>query len=159
MFHGGHFIPLASHKRYVRDTYGDGEIVTFTVLEERSQASHGHFFALINQAWQNLPEEYADRFPSADHLRRWALIKSGWREERTTVCASVEEAERTAAFVKPIDDYAIVVRHECVVIVWTAKSQSMTAMGKADFQQSKDDCLRVLSELIGTDVSNLHHAG
>lgn len=155
---GGVFYPVASHKRYVAQTYGDGEIITFTRLEERSQASHGHYFALLNQAWANLPEELAERFPSQDHLRKWCLIKSGWRDERTTACASKEEAERTAAFIKPIDDYAIVVRHENTVIVWTAKSQSMGDMGKADFQQSKDDVLRVLSELIGTDVSSLHHA-
>ncbi len=158
MFHGGHFIPLASHKRYVADTYGDGEVVTLSPVEERSYASHGHYFALLHQAWINLPEEYAERFPSEEHLRKWCLIKSGHRDERTTVCASKAEAERVAAFIKPIDDYAIVVAREATVIVWTAKSQSMRAMGKDAFQQSKDDVLGVLSELIGTDVTSLHHA-
>lgn len=155
---GGVFYPVASHRRYVADTYGEGEIVTFTRVEERSHASHGHYFALINQAWANLPEDLAERFPSQDHLRKWCLIKAGWRDERATSCATVEEAERLVAFVRPIDDYAIVIRHETAVIVWTAKSQSMADMGKADFQKSKDDVLRVLSELIGTDVTTLHNA-
>lgn len=158
MVAGGHFIPLASHKRYVAQTYGDGEIVTLSPVEERSHASHGHYFACVHAAWLNLPEEYAERFPSEDHLRKWALIKSGWRDERTTVCSSKAEAERVAAFIKPLDDYAIVVTHEATVIVWTAKSQSMRAMGKEAFQQSKDDVLRVLSELIGTDIASLHNA-
>ncbi len=159
MYAGGHFIPLASHKRYVEQTFGNGEIVTFPPpLEDRSPASHGHYFALLNQAWLNLPEGYAERFPSQDHLRRWALIKAGWRDERTIVAASAAEAARVAAFVRPLDDYAIVVTHEATVIVWTAKSQSMRAMGKEAFEQSKTDTLRVLSDLIGADVSALHHA-
>lgn len=158
MWSSGHFIPLASHKRHVAQTYGDGEITVLAPVEERSQASHAHFFSLVTQAWQNLHEDYAERFPTADHLRRWALIKSGWRDERTVVCATKAEAERIAAFIRPIDDYAIVVAREATVTVWTAKSQSLRAMGKADFQRSKDDTLRVLSELIGADVTELHHA-
>ncbi len=158
MVHDGFFIPLASHRRYVADTYGDGEVVTLSPVEERSYASHGHFFALLHQAWVNLPEEYAERFPSEDHLRKWCLIKSGHRDERTTVCSSKAEAERVAAFVRPIDDYAIVVSREATVTVWTAKSQSMRAMGKTTFQQSKDDVLRVLTEIIGADITTLHNA-
>lgn len=158
LVHGGCFYPLASHKRYVADTYGEGEVVTLSPVEERSYASHGHYFALLHQAWLNLPEAYAERFPSEDHLRKWCLIKAGWRDERTTACASRAEAERVAAFIKPIDDYAIVVAREATVIVWTAKSQSMRAMGKEAFQKSKDDVLRVLSELIGADVTTLHNA-
>jgi hypothetical protein len=158
MFAGGHFIPLASHKRYASETFGEGEVVTLSPIEDRSAASHGHFFALLHQAWINLPEEYAERFPSEEHLRKWCLIKSGHRDERTTVCGSKAEAERVAAFIRPIDDYAIVVAREATVTVWTAKSQSMRAMGKDAFQQSKDDVLRVLSELIGTDVTTLHNA-
>jgi len=158
MFAGGHFIPLASHKRYTSETFGDGEVVTLSPIEDRSAASHGHFFALLHQAWINLPEEYAERFPSEEHLRKWCLIKSGHRDERTTVCGTKAEAERVAAFIRPIDDYAIVVAREATVTVWTAKSQSMRAMGKDAFQQSKDDVLRVLSELIGSDVTILHNA-
>lgn len=158
MWSMGHFIPLASHRRYVAERYGDGEVVTLAAVEERSTASHNHFFSVVQAAFDNLPEHLAERFASPDHLRRWCLVKAGWRDERTTVAATSDEALRIAAFVRPMDDYAIVVVSDCTVIVWTAKSQSMQAMGREDFNTSKSDVLRVLSELIGVDVTELRKA-
>lgn len=126
-----------------------GERYTIEVREARSEASHRQFFALVNETWQNLPDDLAARFPTADHLRRWALIRAGFRDERSIVCASKAEAQRIAAFVKPMDGYAVVVVRDAVVIVYTAKSQSMKAMGKADFQRSKQAVLDIVAELIG----------
>jgi hypothetical protein len=40
-----------------------------------------------------------------------------------------------------MDEYAIVTVREAVVTVYTAKSQSMRAMGRETFQKSKDDVL------------------
>jgi len=42
-----------------------------------------------------------------------------------------EEAQRIAAFIKPMDTYAMVIVNECVVTVYTAKSQSLKAMASA----------------------------
>lgn len=123
--------------------------------EPRSLQSHNHYFAALTDAWQNLPEHLADNFPSADHLRRWALIKAGYRDERSIVCASKAEAKRLVAFIKPIDDYAVVVAHEAVVVVLTAKSQSMKAMGKRDFQASKEAVLQIISGMIGSTMVRL----
>lgn len=118
--------------------------------EPRSAASHRHEFAEVREAWMNLPEDAHDRWPTSEHLRKWALIKTGWREERSIVCSSAAEANRIKAFIRGMDDYAVVVAQRNVVIVMTAKSQSMKAMGKIDFQRSKDDVLRAVAELIGT---------
>ena len=74
-------------------------------------------------------------------MRKWALIRTGFRDERSIVCASKAEAERVAAFVKPMDDFAIVIAHEASVLVYTAKSQSMKAMGAKEFQRSKEAVL------------------
>ena len=62
---------------------------------------------------------------------------------------------RVAAFVRPLDDFAVVETDGLVVTVYTAKSQSMRAMGKKTFQESKDAVLRVIAELIGTDPTTL----
>src|SRR3546814_9642927 len=59
------------------------------------------------------------RFATPDHLRRWALIRAGYRDERSIVCASKAEAQRLAAFIKPMDDYAVVLVSEAVVKVCT----------------------------------------
>jgi hypothetical protein len=123
--------------------------------EERSRASHNQYFASVHEAWTNLPEDMADRYPTEDHLRKWALIKAGYRDERSTVCGSKAEAVRFAAFVRPIDDYAVVVANDCTVTVYTAKSQSMRAMGKETFQESKSRVLDVLAAMIGVGTEDL----
>ena len=127
-------------------------------LEEnnpRSQATHNHFFASVAEAWKNLPEDIAERFATSDHLRKWALIKAGFRDERSIALASKAEAQRVAAFIKPCDDFAIVVVNLAVVSIYTAKSQSMRAMGSKDFQASKQAVLDVIANLVGVSSDNL----
>jgi hypothetical protein len=118
-------------------------------------ASHNQYFAAVTEAWKNLPEEYADQFPSVDHLRKWCLIKAGYRDERTIACSSKAEAQRIAAFIKPMDSFAVVVVREATVAVYTAKSQSMKAQGKKDFQESKAAVLEILAGMIGTSSETL----
>lgn len=124
----------------------------------RSKQSHDHFFAAVAEAFKNLPEDMVVDFASEEHLRKWALIRAGFRDERTIVASSRAEASRIAAFVRPMDAFAVVVVREAAVTVYTAKSQSLRAMGKAEFQRSKDEVLRILADLIGTDVAELKSA-
>ncbi len=135
--------------------YVVGESYRLAVHEPRSVNSHNHFFAAVNEAWRNLPEHLAERHPTADHLRKWALIKAGYRDERVIVCANAAEAQKMVAFVGAMDDYAIVVRQHDVVTVFTAKSQSQKAMGKKAFQESKQDVLDVLSDMVGVTSQEL----
>lgn len=128
------------------------------VREQRSSASHAHYFASIMNAWANLPEAMAERWPSTEHLRKWALIQAGFRDERSIVCASKAEAQRVAAFIKPMDDYAVVLAKDAIVLVYTAKSQSMRAMGKKEFYESKEKVLDVLAGLLGTNAAELKRA-
>lgn len=132
-----------------------GENYRLEVREERSEASHAHYFAVVKEAFDNLPDSFSERFPTADHLRRWCLIKTGFRDERTHICESPAKARDLAAFIKPIDDYAVVVARDNIVVVWTAKSQSVRSMGKAEFQRSKDAVLGELAKLVGTEPETL----
>lgn len=135
-----------------------GQSYLLEAREERSQVSHNHFFASVAEAWKNLPEHYGERFATPDHLRKYCLIKRGWHDQRSVVCASKAEAQRLAAFIKPIDEFAVVVASEAVVTVYTAKSQSMKAMGKKDFQRSKDDVLSEVAAMIGVAPDELERA-
>lgn len=119
--------------------------------EPRSQRSHNHFFAAVKNAWDNLPDHMLMEYPTTEHLRKKALIKKGYADERSVVCASKAEAQRVAAFVKPMDEYAIVVPVGSVVKVYTAQSQSMRAMNKEVFQKSKTDVLDFIDDLLGVD--------
>lgn len=135
--------------------YAVGEVYSMIPQEARSRASHNHYFASIEAGWLNLPDHEAERFPTAEHLRKYALIKSGFADERSIVCASKAEAERIGAFIKPMDHYAIVVVREATVKVYTAQSQSNKAMGKKVFQGSKDAVLDVIARLVGVKPAEL----
>lgn len=115
-----------------------GQRYVMEALEERSMRSHRHYFALIREAWENLPDEKVERYPTPEHLRKHALIRTGYRQERQFVCSSKAEAQRVAAFIDPMDLYSLVTFREQVVTVYTARSQSTRAMGKDEFQLSKD---------------------
>ena len=146
---GEAMIPL--NQRFARlcdKSYVAGENYVLLPHEERSSNSHRHYFASVHSAWLNLPERISDQFPTSEHLRKYALVKAGFYDERSFVAASKAEAVRLAAFVKPIDDFAIVTVSECTVRVFTAKSQSMKAMGKEAFQKSKTAVLDILSQMI-----------
>jgi hypothetical protein len=135
--------------------YVVGETYHLIPHEPRSRATHNHFFACVHEAWLNIPLTMADRFPTEEHLRKWALIQAGYFDERSIACSSKAEAVRIAAFVKPMDDFAIVVARESTVVVLTAKSQSMKAMGKKVFAESKAAVLDKLAELVGVSTEAL----
>lgn len=140
--------PLPRFMRQCDAEFVIGDIYLLARHEDRSAASHAHYFASVSEAWKNLPEHMSDRWPTADHLRKFALIQTGHRDERSIVCSSKAEARKLAAFIKPMDEYAVVAVSEAVVSVFTAQSQSMRAMGRAAFQRSKDDVLGCLAGLI-----------
>ena len=146
---------IARHQRIADKQFVIGQRYRLDISEERSLASHNGYFATIHEAFLNLPEEMSDRFMTEDHLRRYCLIKAGFADERSIVCASKAEALRLQAFIKPMDTYAVVTASERVVTVYTAKSQSMRAMGKRDFQASKQAVLEVLASMVGVSGKSL----
>jgi len=157
-WNGEAFVPMRRFMRAIDRECVIGEFYRLSEENERSAATHRHYFACINEAWTNLREDLAERFPSAEHLRKYALIRTGFHDERSIVCASKAEAQRVAAFVKPMDTYAVVLVSEATVQVFTAKSQSMRAMGKQDFQRSKDAVLEFVSNMVGVKVEDLARA-
>jgi hypothetical protein len=75
------------------------------------------------------------------------------------VCRSNAEAQRFAAFMKPIDEWAIIEVKGSTVTRYSAKSQSERAMGKVDFEASKNDVLNFAASLIGVTRPQLEHQG
>lgn len=132
-----------------------GEVYDMVTEEDRSAASHRHYFAAVREAWMNLPEGLADAYPTADHLRKAALVKAGFCDQRTLIASSKAEALRLSAFVRPMDEFSVVSVSGNTVVVLTPQSQSMRAMGKADFQRSKDLVLGIVSAMVGTSPQDL----
>lgn len=142
----GVFIPADRQKAYCDDIFGEGEVVTFERHEERSEASHGHYFASLKTAWENLPEN-ENRFPTPEALRTWALIKSGYCTEQSVVCGTAEQATTIASFMAGIPGTIIVVKGN-IIKKYSAKSQSVKAMNKQEFQASKTAVLDTVAELL-----------
>ena len=119
--------------------------------EDRSQKSHSHYFAAIGEAWQSIPDHLLMEYPSDEHLRKKMLIQAGYADHAEYVFTSRKDALAGMKMAKR-DDYAIVVVKDNVVRVYTAKSQSTKAMGKAEFQASKEAVLNKIAELLGSDL-------
>ena len=146
---GESMAPLPRFSRVCDGAFVIGQEYPLIVHESVSAASRNHYFACLAECWRSLPEDVAEDFPTVEHLRKKALIKCGYADERSIVAASKAEALRVAAFVRPMDEYAVVLVSECVVKVFTAQSQSMRAMGKKAFAASKDAVLAYAASLIG----------
>lgn len=150
---GDFMIPL-SPARADRQ-YVVGEVYRLAPHEERSHRSHAHYFASVTEVWRNLPEHMTDRFPTADHLRKWALIRTGHCNSESIVLPTKKAAQEVAAFTRRREEFAVVTVVDFTVTVYTAMSQSYRAMGKKRFQQSKDDVLDLLSTVIGVETAQL----
>lgn len=135
--------------------YTVGERYLMAPVCQRSDASHRHEFAWLREAWLSLPEDLAERFPTSEHLRKWALIRAGYSDSHTITCSSKAEALRVAAFVRPIDEFAVVTVQGPTVTRWTAKSQSKRAMGAQEFQDSKTKIMEVIARMIGVEPGEL----
>jgi hypothetical protein len=151
-------VPLLRFEREAERRYAVNETYRMEVQEMQSAVSRGHYFVVVEEAWKNLPEHVAERWPTKDHLRKWALIRAGYYEETSIVLATKAEAIRVAAAIRPLDDYRLVTVRDAVVTIYTAKSQSLKAMGKEQFQASKDAVIGVLSELLGVEADQLTKA-
>ncbi len=136
-----------------------GQCYTMEEIQERSSATHRHYFAAVNEAFVNLPETIAAQWPTAEHLRKFCLIKAGFHNHRSIVARSKAEAQKLAAFIRPMDDFAIVTVNDCVVDVFTARSQSNRAMNKQEFAQSKERVLAILDEMLGVSAGEVAKQG
>ncbi len=147
----GALVPLGdTARRWAAEELTEGRRYNVTVGDlERSGASHRHYFALIKDFWDSLPDHVLMDFPSPEHLRKRALIETGWCNMADVLFSSHRDAVAASrAIRKYMDDYGIVIVRGETVRTFEAKSQSMKAMGKDDFQKSKDDVLGWIEGLL-----------
>jgi hypothetical protein len=154
---GEAMVPVRRARQLAATQYEVGTVYPLVVHQDRSRASHDHYFACIKEAWLQLPHPMSAQFPDAHVLRSHALIKAGYYHERTAVFSSHADAQRALAFAKPIKgtNYSIYSVDGCVLHEFTARSQSKAAMGNQEFQQSKQDVLEVLAEMVGITADEL----
>jgi hypothetical protein len=145
---GEAFVPLGRSAKECNASRVVGQLYRLVDHEERSEASHSHYFAVIAEGWSNLPDNHAARFQNPEALRKFALIRTGYATQRQYVAASKAEALRVAAFAPSTEEYELATVEGNVVTIWRAESQSYRAMGKARFQASKDAVLGFIASLL-----------
>lgn len=160
VFKQGAFYPYdARTMRDVGKRYAEMEVVMLDDAKGRSKTSHDHFFAVVVEAWQTLPEHLSDRFPTSESLRHYALCKTGFCDVETFTASSRAEALRLTDFIRAgrRDGVQVVVNGASVTRL-TPHSQSMKAMGGRVFQESKAAVLDVIAGLLETTADRLELA-
>lgn len=147
---GERMAPL--HPRRADRLYVVGEVYSLAPYQERSQVSHNHEFAWLNEAWQQLPEDLADLYPTSEHLRKRALIEAGFYDETVVDAGTNAAALRVATGFRSLDEFALVIVRGPIVLYRKAKSQSRRAMGAKTFQESKTAIMEIISEMIGVPI-------
>ena len=150
-FDGRAFVPSTPfmHRR-ARDAFGEGEVVVLAAENERSMRSHRHFFSALHDLWLNLPERHAGApwAQSSEHLRKYALIRTGYADSQSFPCSTAAEAQRWASRLRPLDEFSVIVVEGSTVVRFTAKSQSVKAMGSKVFNASKQAVLQFIEALL-----------
>ena len=129
-----------------------GERYFMSNERERSFVSHRHYFADLNEAWLNLPENIAEQFPTPGALRAHALLETGQYTERQFVVETPAEAHRFAAFLEDGKaEWTAISVSGCAVVERRPISQNYKEMGHDVFQASKNKVLNLAWAIAGVD--------
>lgn len=151
-------VPQRRFRRMADRQFVVGEEYILEVVEPRDMRSHRHFFATIHEIWKNLPET-DDRFPTSEHLRKWALVQTGYCTEKAIVCETAHDARLVAAAIRDENEFAVITVKGNVVKKFEPRSQSTGAGGmkNEEFKASKKAVFDLCESLIpGMDRDALH---
>lgn len=151
VWNGDGMVPARGYAAQADRQYVVGQVYLLEAREERSPAAHAHYFAAVSEAFQNLDEKATEKLKTPDHLRKWALIETGFYDETILDCGSKEVALRMAAFTRAADDYSELIVRGPLLVKRTAKSQKVRAMDKDAFKKSSQAVLDLLSDMIGVN--------
>jgi hypothetical protein len=152
---GNSLVPLPRFMKQFDEQMVVDEEYPMEVVEDRSHASHGGYFAAVNEGWRNLAEEFDGRFPDSEYLRKWALVETGYCTETNFVMDTQKDARALGIAARKMDKYSVIRISGNVVKVFTAESQSMASMKKERFEASKKAVLDLVSSMARTTPSQL----
>jgi hypothetical protein len=157
IYDGESFVPEKRYQRLCDKEFAAGETYVIEVGHERSKVSHDQQFAWLDDAWRNLPEKYQFEpwAQSPEHLRKYALIRTGCCTTEQFPCSTHAEAMRWATRLRSDDEYCLVHVDGAVVNRFRAKSQKRRAMNAKEFQASKQAALDFVAALLEVDSKTL----
>lgn len=152
---GASFVPEGNDMHFCQHLFGPGEVLIVDPEQERDMNSHRHYFAQLKEAWRNLPERLMGKYPNEEIFRKKLLIECNYFHERDIVCDTARDAMTVAAFMAPLDPASTIRVRGKVILVYTAMSQSVAAMGRRQFQMSKWAVLDLAASLISVTPKQL----
>lgn len=148
--------PAGAHQQDRCDKeYVVGQTYRLMEWEERSDVSHKHQFAWLKEAWDQLPDDLKDLYPTTEHLRKRALIEAGFYDEEAIDAGTNAAALRVAASARRWHEFSLVIVRGPIVLIRTPKSQSRRKMNAKDFQRSKESIMEIVAEMIGVSPDQL----
>lgn len=159
-------VPLPRMGNLAARQFDEDQEYPLSVQQYRSMKQHRYYFASIRDGFDNLPENIAARWPTAEHLRKWLLVTLGWFDEKEFDFEGHDaaiQARRLALFIRTEDEYAMITVRPMdngvrKVIVRRAKSQATegpNAMSPEDFKLSSKAVLDELDHMIGVAKGTL----
>ena len=148
------------HSKLADQHFVIGEQYVLSEMRDRSDTSHGHYFACIAYAWVNLPDEHVDKFPTTEHLRSRALIACGYHGARQVVLHDARDALKMAVELTDNgDSFDVVTVVDNIVTIVKPTSQNYKSMDRKTFQKSKEDVIDYCAAMIGMTSVDLARAG
>lgn len=152
---GREMVPLDRFRLLAGRQFRPGHEYALIPHRPRSDKAQGLYFASLLLAWENLPERYDGRFPTAEHLRKWSLVQEGYADERVQVCQSEDQAREIGKLCRELDSYAVIHVASDVLTIWTAQSQDRHHMEAAVFNESMQKVLERVAHMIELSVDEL----
>lgn len=156
---GEHMVPHPRAQLLCERQYTVGKWYMLGDVEQRNTALERMFFASVREAWNNLSPEKTARWPSPNHLRKWALCKAGYCEHTDRACSDREMASIVAANCRrKYGEYAVIkIGKDNVVHAWVPFSMKREEMSAGTFKEAVERVLNVISAEIGVDPTTLRN--
>lgn len=152
---GDVMIPLPRFRDLCNKQFVVHEEYPLSIVENRSLASHNHYFAALNEGWQNLNEQDAKRFPTPETLRAWCLVECGYCTDTRYVMDTPKDAKSMGLLLRKLSPLAVITIKGNIVVHYEAESQSAAAMKKERFEASKAEVLALVASMSRTTVAEL----
>lgn len=136
----------------IDDSLTNNKVYVLSMKEDRSDEHHRWWFAVIRKAWATLPDRYGDRWPTAEHLRKWLLIRAGHCE---TLDVATDNVMEVAAGFRWQDPYAVLIVKDSTVQISRAKSQKYKRQDQEEFQEVTTRCIDLLAQVLGCEPGAL----
>ena len=152
---GTAMIPKPAAMPFCVNHFERGEEYRLMVQEDRSVAFHKFFFAVLDTAFANLPEDLVARFPTKYKLRLWCLAYAGFSHDQTLTYRNEYEARLIYDYAVQREDDSHIQINGNEVQIFTPYSMSYASMHKEEFREAAEAIFDILSKMIGVDVTTL----